>query len=440
MNNQTNFEQSSENWNKVQLKEVIAILESGLRPKGGATEDSGDIPSLGGENIKIEGGVIYYPVKRIDLHFFKRLKKGRLEDEDVLINKDGANTGKVGLYENKYYKDAAINEHLFRMRGIPEKLNNTYFYYYLLSPYGQKQTAKNITGSAQPGLNTSFINRFQILIPCSVIEQSKIAEILSTIDEAIDKTDKLIEKYKRIKQGLMQDLFRYGIDENGNIRSEKTHKFINSPLGRIPVEWECKELRNYAFITKLAGFEFTNYFDYQTGGEIIALRALNIKNESLDLTDVQHISQKVSDKLPRSKIYADDILITYIGAYIGDILLIKENDKYHLAPNVAKIVAGKSINPQYLELFLRSEIVQRQMKNLTAVTATPSLTMTQIRNLFIYVPFDIDEQVRVVSVLTATNEVIANEEHYKQKLLAIKHGLMDDLLSGKVRVNHLIKK
>jgi type I restriction enzyme S subunit len=73
-------------------------------------------------------------------------------------------------------------------------------------------------------------------------EQRKIAQILETVDNAIEKTEKIIEKYKRIKQGLMQDLLTKGIDEKGNIRSEKTHKFKDSPLGRIPEEWEVVRL------------------------------------------------------------------------------------------------------------------------------------------------------------------------------------------------------
>jgi type I restriction enzyme S subunit len=85
-------------------------------------------------------------------------------------------------------------------------------------------------------------------------------------------------------------------------------------------------------VTKLAGFEFTNYIHYSDAGEIIALRALNIKDEKLNLSDIQRIQKSISDSLPRSKIFADEILITYIGAYIGDVLLITESNRFHPAP------------------------------------------------------------------------------------------------------------
>src|SRR5690606_28859919 len=90
----------------------------------------------------------------------------------------------------------------------------------------------------QASINQSTIKNFPLFIPKDKSEQTAIAHILSTVDKAIEGTEKLIAKYKRIKTGLMQDLLTKGIDENGNIRSEKTHKFKDSPLGRIPVEWE----------------------------------------------------------------------------------------------------------------------------------------------------------------------------------------------------------
>ena len=96
-------------------------------------------------------------------------------------------------------------------------------------------------------------------------------------------------------------------------------------------------LSEVADVTKLAGFEFTKYINYNETGEIIALRALNLRHGELDLTDIKKIDKSISDLLPRSKLYAGDILLTYTGNGYGDCALICENDKYHLAPNICKI-------------------------------------------------------------------------------------------------------
>lgn len=84
-------------------------------------------------------------------------------------------------------------------------------------------------------------------------EQEKIAAVLSKIDLTIAQTEAIIAKQQRIKTGLMQDLLTKGIDENGNIRSEETHEFKDSPLGRIPVEWESNNLSQAFSLTPRNG-------------------------------------------------------------------------------------------------------------------------------------------------------------------------------------------
>lgn len=170
------------------------------------------------------------------------MTKGHLQHCDVLINKDGAQTGKVGYYRAASNSPACINEHLFLMRGKVNMIEQQYLYYSLLSQNSQNQIRSQISGSAQPGLKSGFIKGIVIDLPRLLSEQNKIAEILSTVDQAIEQTEALITKQRRIKTGLMQDLFTRGIDEHGNIRSEQTHEFKDSPLGRIPVEWEIQQL------------------------------------------------------------------------------------------------------------------------------------------------------------------------------------------------------
>ncbi|MFM7787164.1 MAG: restriction endonuclease subunit S, partial [Microcystis panniformis] len=87
-------------------------------------------------------------------------------------------------------------------------------------------------GSAQVNVGPTHLQKMHIPLP-PIKEQTQIATILSTIDRAIEQTEALISKQQRIKTGLMQDLLTKGIDENGNIRSEETHNFKDSRLGRI---------------------------------------------------------------------------------------------------------------------------------------------------------------------------------------------------------------
>jgi len=116
--------------------------------------------------------------------------------------------------------------------------------YAILSDATSRQIESLIIGSNYPAINSCAVRRLRILTPPKPV-QTTIAEILSTVDRAIEQTEVLIAKQQRIKTGLMQDLLTRGIDEHGNPRSESTHAFKDSQLGRIPADWEVtrNELR-----------------------------------------------------------------------------------------------------------------------------------------------------------------------------------------------------
>jgi type I restriction enzyme, S subunit len=189
-------------WKTSKLKDVCS-LEAGSRPRGGVTEE-GDIPSLGGENIYNEDGLNLSTVKRVSKDFFKKMTKGILKEEDILINKDGANTGKVAIFINSGFDQASINEHLFIIRGN-ESLNNFFLYYFLCCESTHNEISKYIASSAQPGLNKKFVNNINIPYP-EIKEQTYIVEILRDIDAELEKLERKLKKTQKIKQGMMYKL------------------------------------------------------------------------------------------------------------------------------------------------------------------------------------------------------------------------------------------
>jgi len=192
----------SNEWEKKKLVDVCE-LQVGRRPRGGVTEE-GDVPSLGGENIYNEDGLNLSTIKRVSKEFFLRMTKGILNEDDVLINKDGANTGKVALYVDSGFERACINEHLFIMRGN-EYLDNHFLYYSLCLATTKQEISKQIASSAQPGLNRRFVETVGINIP-DVKEQQAIAEILFDMDAEIAALEHKRAKTRLLKQGMMQEL------------------------------------------------------------------------------------------------------------------------------------------------------------------------------------------------------------------------------------------
>lgn len=215
-------------------------------------------------------------------------------------------------------------------------------------------------------------------------------------------------------------------------------------------------LGEVADITKLAGFEFTKYIKYNNSGEIIALRALNLRHGELDLTDIKRIDKSVSEILPRSKLYSGDILLTYTGNGYGDCALISENDKYHLAPNVCKITPNiQKIDPYFLYSYVRSNEFYQQMSSHMVGSSQPTIPMKTIRTLEVPFP-SLEKQTKIKTILYALDEKIRINRAINDNLadllqtiyqgwfgndsLAANHGILSDICSysrEKVAVSEL---
>ena len=242
-------------------------------------------------------------------------------------------------------------------------------------------------------------------------------------------------KKRDIKTGTMQQLLtgEKRLPGFGDGRNGRGYK--QTEIGRIPVKWECIELGDFADISKLAGFEYTNYFNsYRDGGEVIVIRGTNITNNVLDLSDIRTIPRTVSDKLPRSKLKKDDLVFAYVGT-IGPAFLIYESNKFHLGPNTARITCSSELDPDYLYTYFTSPFITREINERISVGAQPSLSMTKIRNFKIAMPPE-KEQRAIAEVLYDINTEIAALEARRAKTQAIKQGMMQELLTGRTRLNY----
>lgn len=267
--------------------------------------------------------------------------------------------------------------------------------------------------SARQGkkIDEEILLNYTISLP-PLSEQQKIAEILETVDRAIEKTDKIIEKYKRIKQGLMQDLLTKGIDENGKIRSEKTHKFKTSPLGRIPEEWEVVRL-----------------------GEVFRLKSG--EKRPYNMTDIGiypvYGGNGIIGYSTEKNFEGKTIIIGRVGEYCGCVYIanigwVTDNALY---------VVNKKIN--YYDQFLYYLLTYFNLNQHSSETGQPLMTQSIINMIIVPLP-PLPEQQRIAEILSQIDNTIEKEEAYKQKLERIKKGLMEDLLMGRVRVNKLIKE
>lgn len=367
---------------------------------------------------------------------YKSLKTFWVKYNDLLIAMTDVTPNKDLIWRATIVdidKDFILNQRVWLLKVKEDFYNKVYLKYYCNFDYFRNYSKSMSWLSAQANLWTEDIKNAKVLLPKSLQEQEKIAEILSTVDEAIEKTDSLIEKYKKIKTWLMEDLFTKWIDVN----TWNPHtKFKDSELGKIPESWETEILGNISEVTKLAWFEFTKHIVYKDTWTIIALRGLNIKNSKLVLNDVKYIDESDFSKLSRSKLYINDLMFTYVWT-IWEVALIKENDKFYLAPNVARIrIQKKNISHIYInQYFNYSKFKNKIISKYIASSSQPALSMENMREFSINLP-SLKEQEKIAEILSEADNKIEKEEAYKEKLEKIKKWLMKDLLTGKVRVKY----
>lgn len=406
-----------EGWRRVRLGEVIEIFDNRRIPLDSEYRSTikGDFPYCGATGI----------VDYINDYIF--------DGEYVLIAEDG---GKFNRFEETAYIMNGrfwANNHVHIVRGKDGILDNRFLMHFI----NYQDITYYILGSTREKLNQKLLKSIVIVLP-PLPEQCKIAEILETIDNAIEKTDKIIEKYKRIKQGLMQELLTKGIDENGQIRSEGTHRFKDSPLGRIPEEWEVVELNNKKVIITIT--DGSHYSPQPVeDSEYYIVNIENLTNGRIELNTCKKISKEDYKNLVANgcKPENNDVLFTKDGT-IGISLVFGLNENIVLLSSIAILRPSENLDSYFLKYCLESEHIKKQLDMLTGGSALKRVVLRDIKNFKIPLP-PLPEQKRIASILSQIDETIEKEKRYKEKLEKIKQGLMEDLLTGKVRVNHLIE-
>ena len=262
---------------------------------------------------------------------------------------------------------------------------------------------------------------------------------METVDNAIENTDAIIEKYKRIKQGLMQDLLTRGIIENyelgimndelgvgsheseiGNweLRDERKHKFKDSPLGKIPEEWEVVSLGEVAFITM---------------GQSPSSSLINKDEQGLPFLQG---NAEFTNKHPNPinwigkplKIANKDSILISVRAPVGALNLA--DTQYCIGRGLASIRVNNNLVDNHF-LWYSIHFLINELVKLGQGSTFGAISSNELKALKIPLP-PLPEQRRIASILSQVDEVIEKEQKYKEKLERIKWGLMEDLLTGRI--------
>jgi len=290
-----------------------------------------------------------------------------------------------------------------------------------------------------PGLNRNDVYAIELPVPTDKSEQQLLADILDTIDAAIQHTQAVIDKLKEVRAGLLHDLLTYGIDANGDLRDPVQHpeQFKESALGLIPVEWEVTTLSEIASLH--GGKRLPAGHDYSPTPT--PYRYFRIVDFYEGYDTLKYLDESTFKVLARYEIQPGDLYISIAGVLLGVIGLFDPPESYErtvLTENCARIVLNDVLLPRYTVLQMNEQKVQHliwQQKGTSG--GVPKLALHRVNSLKLAVPSEAEQQY-VVQNVSELDQRIASEDGIKAKLDLIKDGLASDLLTGTVRVSHLI--
>ena len=284
---------------------------------------------------------------------------------------------------------------------------------YMNSRYYHDQLLPYITGIKVSSVSKKSLNETELTIPSDIYEQREIIKVFREMDEHIANLIFLIEKKRNIRDGALEDLM------SGRTRLDGFHDL-----------WHIVNLKDItSLITK-----GTTPLDKSGQGTVHFVKVENIDDFSGNITITQNISEKENNEyLKRSQLEENDILFSIAGT-LGRIAIV---DKALLPANTNQALAIIRLsrgNHYFISYYLKSKAIKKYIQENPTVGAQPNLSLKQIRNLTILFPSE-KEQVAIAETLKTMDDEIEALEVERDKMIQIREGAMDDLLTGRVRLS-----
>ena len=343
------------------------------------------------------------------------VEKARIIPKDSVMVTCIASIGEVAMSSEECITNQQINSII-----CSERVNSHYVYYAM--EY-RKNLLKRWAGiTTSPIIKKSLFEEIPLPLP-PLPEQQKIAEILSTVDEAIEKVDDSIEKTERLKKGLMHELLTKGIGHK---------EFKDTAIGRIPKEWEVKKVGDL-FKVETGTTPSTRQKKYWDRGNVIWITPADMSklNGKIWIKDSE---RKITDKgLKETNLILMPIgsIIISTRAPVGYVAVIRESATFNQGCKGLIPRNTDEISSEFYTYYLLSK--KKTLENLSGGSTFKELSKNTLENLIIPLPF-LPEQKKIAEILSTVDKRLELLRSKKAKLERIKKGLMNELLTGRRRV------
>jgi type I restriction enzyme S subunit len=314
--------------------------------------------------------------------------------------------------------ECCIGRGIAAIRPRTDKLASMFLFHYLRLE-GKRFEALS-TGSTFKAIRRKEIEKFQVLVPPS-IEQSAIVGVLGVVDSAIELADNVIAKTERLKKGLMQQLLTRGIGHT---------EYKDTPIGKIPKAWEIKSLENAC--TTIVDCQHTTP-KFTTKGFLV-VRNFNIRNGELIFDPAYYTTEEEWKKRTQRCVPENEDVLFSREAPVGEASLAPKNTPFSLGQRTMLLRTDKrALSPLFLVYTFYSPPIRLKLRNLEAGVTAHHVNVAEIRRLRIPLP-PLAEQERIANIILTASDKLKLEKKEKTKLELLKKGLMDLLLTGKIRI------
>ena len=424
-----------DSWRWVRLSQLVSVLngDRGKNYPAKSTLSHKGIPFISALNLDGKSVIEDDNLLCLSEQQYERLGNGKLIRDDIVVCIRGS-LGKHGRYP---FDKGAIASSLVILRPfMNEAVMAEFLMMYLDTPLFFSEIRRYDNGTAQPNLAAKSLEQFLLPLPPLAEQQrivTKIEELLPHVDRYAAAYEKLEQFNAKFPEDMKKSILQYAIQgklveqrpEEGTgeelyrqIQIEKQRLIKTGKLKKtralptitdeevpydFPTSWKVCYIDDIAFVTKLAGFEYTKYIaDNLVPTGIPLFKGKNVQNGKLVLSFESYIPENVSDELPRSQITKKCLLTPYVGT-IGNIAVFDGSFKAHLGSNVGKIELLNSdtqtfILEEYVLWYLKSTYGYAELTKYKKATAQESISIDAIRNVVIAIP-PLDEQKRIVAKL-----------------------------------------
>jgi len=339
---------------------------------------------------------------------------------DILVTVKGSGAGTLVLSDAEY----CISRQLMAIRV--NNWSTDYIYFSLL------QNASLFSAAATgliPGLSRSDILNKALPLPPTPVEQRAIAAVLSDVDALIAALDRLIAKKRAIKQGAMQQLLtgRTRLPEFGERQVGK-----HTTAGVIPGDWEVKEIEEIADVKGGKRLPLGKSLS-ETETPYPYIRVTDMFFGGVHLDEIKYVPEDVFPAIKNYTISSKDIFISVAGT-LGIVGKIPDQiDGANLTENADKIT-NIQCDRDFLLHTLMTQRIQSIIEAEKTVGAQPKLALGRIQTFIVAIPPTLEEQRTIAAILSDMDAEIAALQARRDKTRALKQGLMQELLTGRIRL------